>query len=109
MRILVACLCLVCLNAGESRTLPNGLGLGWSWDLLSQDYPGGTLQEPIAVRIAGVEGVRPAQVERVTVAGKPVDRLWFICTVKAEAKEISYELLPARRPPRTWSSAKRAG
>ncbi len=97
MRILVACLCLVCLNAGESRTLPNGLGLGWSWDLLSQDYPGGTLQEPIAVRIAGVEGVRPAQVERVTVAGKPVDRLWFICTVKAEAKEISYELLPGEK------------
>lgn len=93
--ILLAIACLA--SAGEVRSIPNPLGLAWPWDLVSQDFPGGSLVEPLAVRIDGVEGLRPGQVERVQVDGKPVDRLWFIATAAAGAKEIRYEVLPGQQ------------
>jgi hypothetical protein len=92
----LACLlvCSAALVGGEARTIPNQLKLAWPWDLVSLDFPGGSLREPLAVRIDGLEQPRPGQIEHATVDGKPVDRLWFICTATGGKDRIGIEVVP---------------
>lgn len=87
--------------ANQVRVIPNVMKQSWSGEHVYMDFPAGTFKGPISVQVTGeevesrdenkkliremkaVEGepLKPAQLERVQVDGKPVDRVWFIARV----------------------------
>jgi hypothetical protein len=68
-------------QAQQKATIPNDLGLGWPWELVSMDFPPGAMGTGGSV--TGGEWTRPYQVESVTLdGGKKVDRAWFVASVE---------------------------
>ncbi len=69
-------------------TIDNPLGTSWPWDLTYRDFAGGTFGDgPLSVKFLDL--TRPAQLERVTLDGRKIDRLWFVATIQGEEKTDS--------------------
>jgi hypothetical protein len=80
--------------ASETRSIPNPLHQDWPWELVSIDCPPGTVAPGWVATIAGIDGPRPIQIERVQVDGKPTDRCWFIATVAASRDAATVTVAP---------------
>ncbi|MBE7464209.1 MAG: hypothetical protein HS116_12080 [Planctomycetes bacterium] len=110
------------LQAAEMRTIPNELKMRFPWDMVYMDFPEGSQKEPLVVHLVSEERpssskdkksdrliqpvkdgwVRPAQIEKVTVDGKPMDRVWFVATLSGEetAAQVTFrtqEIAPGIR------------
>jgi hypothetical protein len=83
---LLICLFGSAVLAAERRDIANPLGQDWPWELVSMDFPSGVAKPDWVATIDGVNGARPCQVERVTVDGKEMDRVWFVATLAGTQK-----------------------
>ena len=58
------------------------------------DFPPGAVQPGWVAAIEGLAEPRPIQIEGVQVAGKPIDRVWFLATVDGRTAEAKVTFGP---------------
>jgi len=92
--LLLSLIATASLGAVETRTIENPLGQDWPWELVSMDFPAGTIAKEWVVTLEGVTEPRPLQIESVTVNGKASQRVWFIASVDAKLKSAVVTFAP---------------